>query len=140
MSRAEAAFIVWGFFLHILQKHYLVSPGPWRLPQSREICLGPEPQATSFSSCSLTALRPESRESWWMEVLYVWFEVLFFSLFPFPPLEKKKKKAKNFVELQTSELPSGKEGRGGKLQPPPASHPLSPESRLTRLVSRSNQT
>lgn len=81
MSRAEAAFIVWGFFLHILQKHYLVSPGPWRLPQSRKICLGPETQATSFSSCSLTALRPESRESWWMEVLYVWFEVLFFSLF-----------------------------------------------------------
>lgn len=100
MSRAEAAFIVWGFFLHILQKHYLVSPGPWRLPQSREICLGPEPQATSFSSCSLTALRPESRESWWMEVLYVWFEVLFFSLFPFPPLEKKKKKPKTLSNFK----------------------------------------
>lgn len=58
-------------------------------PRASEASLAP--RATFFSSRSLFALRPRSKESWWMEVLCVWFKVLFFSLFLSLPKKKSQK-------------------------------------------------
>lgn len=56
---------------------------PCRLPQPWESCSCSEPRGPPLLSPAPPLLRPQSRESWWMQVLCLWFEGLFFFFLSF---------------------------------------------------------